>query len=110
MGDAKAQARVRLFVNQPVARTPIKPILAEEPVFEDQLEPLHYPHPVSEDLRPGKVAAIIEVPAKQAMVHVGDRVDVLCSLSSKNAAFGPRPTATPAIARGPRRVARLNST
>jgi len=68
--------------------------VAEEPVFEDQLEPLHYPHPVSEDLRPGKVAVIIEVPAKQAMVQVGDRVDVLCSMSSKNAAFGPGSTAT----------------
>ena len=110
MADPKAQGRVRLFGNQPIGRTTVKPIMAEEPVFEDQLEPLHYPHPVSEDLRPGKVAVIIEVPAKQAMVHVDDRVDVLCSLSSKNAAFGPGSTATAVIARGQRVVARFNST
>jgi Flp pilus assembly protein CpaB len=97
-----------LHGNQPLNRTTIKPIKAEEPIFEDMLEPLEYPKPVSLSLKAGKRAAVIEVPSRAAMVHVGDHVDVLCTLA--NDAFGLGRTATAAIAREARVVARFNST
>src|SRR5262245_19690017 len=39
--------------SQPVARTTVKPVRAEEPIFEDMLEPMQYPRPVSEMLAAG---------------------------------------------------------
>jgi Flp pilus assembly protein CpaB len=94
--------------NQPVGRTTLKSIKAEDPIFEDSLEPLEYPRPVSLSLHPGKRAVIVEVPSKAAMVQVGDRVDVLCTLA--NDAFGPGQNATAVIARDLRVVARFNTT
>src|SRR5262249_51673015 len=38
--------RVLLEGNQPEGRTTIKPVKAEEPIYEDQVEPLTYPEPV----------------------------------------------------------------
>src|SRR5262249_51950424 len=60
--------------SQPVGRTTVKALRAEEPVFEDMLEPFQYPRPVSELLAPGKRAAIVEEPATTAMIQVGDHV------------------------------------
>lgn len=94
--------------SQAVNRTTIRPIRAEEPIFEDYLEPLEYPRPVSVLLRPGKRAVILEIPSKQAMVQVGDRVDLLCTLS--NDSFGPGQAATAVMARDVRVVARFNTT
>ena len=94
--------------NQPVNRTTVRSIRAEEPIYDDYLEPLQYPKPVSLKLCPGKRAVIIEVPSKQVMVQVGDHVDVLCTLS--NDAFGPGKIATAVIAKDLRVVARFNTT
>ena len=94
--------------NQPVNRTTIKSIRAEDPIYDDYLEPSQYPLPVTLSLRPGKRAVIVEVPSKQVMVQIGDHVDVLCTLS--NEAFGPGKTATAVIAKDLRVVARFNTT
>jgi Flp pilus assembly protein CpaB len=95
---------------QPVGRTTVKALRAEEPVFEDMLEPFQYPRPVSELLAPGKRAAIVEIPASQAMVQVGDHVDLLCTLSNDTAGFGIGNTATAILTRGAKVVARFNTT
>jgi Flp pilus assembly protein CpaB len=110
MDSAKSKNMTVLRGSQPVNRTTVKPIKAEEPIFEEQLEPLEYPKPVSTTLRPGKRASIIEVPAKNAMLQVGDHVDVLCTLSNSAAVFGPGATATAVLAKNSRVVARFNST
>jgi Flp pilus assembly protein CpaB len=95
---------------QPVGRTTVKALRAEEPVFEDMLEPFQYPRPVSELLAPGKRAAIVEVPSTQAMIQVGDHVDLLCTLSNNAADFGIGNTATAVLTRGAKVVARFNTT
>ena len=96
--------------NQPLFRIPKKPIKAEMPIFEDDLEELQYPEPVSVRLAPGKRAVIMEIPASQAMVQVNDRVDVLCTLSYDNVGFQGGDTGTAAIAKGLKVVARFGST
>jgi Flp pilus assembly protein CpaB len=96
--------------SQPVGRTTVKALRAEEPVFEDMLEPFQYPRPVSELLAPGKRAAIVEVPATQAMIQVGDHVDLLCTMSNDTAGFGVGNTATAILTRGAKVVARFNTT
>src|SRR5205823_10749318 len=82
MENPKTRGMTMLHGSQPVNRTTVKSIKAEEPIFEEQLEPLEYPKPVSTALRPGKRGTIIEVPAKSAMLQVGDHVDVLCTMSN----------------------------
>jgi Flp pilus assembly protein CpaB len=97
--------------NQPVNRTTIKPVPAEEPFYENQFEPLGYPESLKERLADGKRAVIVEVPSKQAMVQVGDRVDLLCTLSNETPAFGTvNGSATAALAKDVRVVARFNTT
>jgi Flp pilus assembly protein CpaB len=96
--------------SQPVGRTTVKALRAEGPVFEDMLEPFQYPRPVSELLAPGKRAAIVEVPSSQAMIQVGDHVDLLCTLSNDNAGFGIGNTATAILTRDAKVVARFNTT
>jgi Flp pilus assembly protein CpaB len=99
-----------LVGNQPVGRTTLKPVRAEEPIFENQLEPLSYPEPVSSRLRPGKRAVILEIPSTEAMVQVGDVVDVLCTLSNDYFGAGPDGTRTAALVKHARVIARFNTT
>ncbi len=87
-----------LIGDQPLHRVPKVPIHTEEPIFEDQLEPLEFPLTIGERLRPGYRAAIVEVPAERAMVQVGDQVDVLATL--QHDAFGPGGAATAILASG----------
>lgn len=108
VNDPKNRSRVMLTGNQPIARTTLKPVRAEEPIFEDQLEPLQYPEPVSARLRDGKRAVNIQVPADSAMIQVGDRVDVFCTLG--NDTLGSSGNVTAALAKGLRVVARFGTT
>ena len=94
--------------SQPIGRVTKSPLLAEKPVYESQLVPLHYPKPV--DLAPGKVAATVEVPASNLSVRVGDRVDLLATLSNTDPDIGPTETRTAVMARNVKVVARFNST
>lgn len=109
--QAKELGTKLLEGNQPLNRTTLKPIPAEEPLFENQFEPLGYPESVKERLAEGKRAVIIEVPARAAMVQVGDVVDVLCTVSNRTPAFGgDNGSATATMARNLRVIARFNTT
>jgi Flp pilus assembly protein CpaB len=110
VNDPKNRSRVMLSGMQPVNRTTLKAIRAEEPVYEDQLEPLAYPEPVSSRLREGKRAVLIEVPAGSVMIQVGDHVDVYCTLENENMAFGASGSMTAAVAKGLRVIARFGTT
>src|SRR6266851_5112508 len=99
-----------LIGKQPVNRTTVLPIPAEEPIFANQLEKMSYPEPVSNRLHDGMRAVIVEVPAHDAMVQVGDQVDVLCTMSADNATFGKGSTNTAALAKHAAVVARFGTT
>ena len=102
--------RIPLKGVQPIGRTTLVAINAEDPLFEDQFEPLH--SHVRLELTPGKQSVIVEVPAKYTMVQVGDYVDVSYTLGSDNPnwGFGPGQTATAIIASGAKVIARFGST
>jgi Flp pilus assembly protein CpaB len=100
--------RVLLTGQQPVGRTTKRPIKAETPFYDDDLYELTYPEPVSKYIRPGYRACIITLPAKEAMVQVGDYVDVYCTLS--NDALGPGGNGTAEMAKGCKVVARFGTT
>jgi Flp pilus assembly protein CpaB len=96
---------------QPLGRTTIKSIRAEEPMFEDQFEPLNYPVSLKELMKPGKQAVMIEVPGKTTMVQVDDVVDVQCTISNEAPVFGPAgSSATAVLARGVRVISRFHTT
>jgi Flp pilus assembly protein CpaB len=92
--------------NQPIGRVARVPVMAERPFYEEDLYPYKYPEPVK--VRPGWRAAIVTIPAKEAMVQVGDYVDVYCTLS--NDLLGPGGQGTAEIAKGAQVVARFGST
>ncbi len=96
--------------NQPVNRVVRTPLLAEEPIYTNDLLPLHYPEPVSKLLEPGKVASIVEVPSRNTMVQVNDRVDLLCTITNTNPQLGPVETRTAVMAKNVKVVARFNTT
>jgi Flp pilus assembly protein CpaB len=104
----KKTGRVLLTGNQPVGRVTKHPIKAETPFYDDDLYELTYPEPVSKYIRPGYRAVIITLPAKEAMVQVGDYVDVYCTLA--NDALGPGGNGTAEIAKGAKVVARFGTT
>ena len=108
--DQQGKLRGYMRGQQPVNRvvTRGKFVRAEEPIYEDVLDKIAYPKPVSQFLQPGKRAIILEVPSKLVMVQVGDHVDVLCTLS--NDAFGQGRTATAVLAKDLRVVARFGTT
>jgi Flp pilus assembly protein CpaB len=99
-----------LVGNQPINRVTRDTLQAEEPVYESQVKELHYPEAVSKKLEPGKVASIVEVPARNSMVQVDDRVDVMCTVTNSNPQLGPVETRTAVMAKNVRVVARFNST
>jgi Flp pilus assembly protein CpaB len=107
---SRGNGRQMLVGNQPVGRTTKQPVRAEEPVYEDQLETMAYPEPVSNRLAPGKRAVVVGLPASAAMVQVGDRVDVLGSLEHNNSTFNNAATSTAVLAKNVKVVARFNST
>ncbi len=102
--------RIPMRGTQPIGRTPLVAINAEDPLFEDQFEPLRYP--VRLEPAQGMQTVIVEVPAKYTMVQVGDYVDVSYTLGSDNPnwGFGPGQTATAIIASGAKVIARFGST
>jgi len=108
--EAKAKGTQLLRGNQPVGRVTLTTVKAEEPIMENQLEELRYPRPVSELLPPGKVAVIIPLKPYEAMIQVGDRVDVIATLSSDNELFGLGSTASAVIVKNAPVVARFNTT
>jgi Flp pilus assembly protein CpaB len=110
LNGSKEGKRVYLDGRKPVGRTTVSVITAEEPIFEDQLEPFGYPKPVSEFLRPGMRAVVVEVPANSAMIQVGDVVDVLATLGHDNPLSKKLDTTTATLAKNLRVVARFNST
>jgi Flp pilus assembly protein CpaB len=90
---------------------PGQTIRADQPMYENQFEPLQYPIPVENLLAPGKRAALIEVPARNAMLRVGSHVDVLCTMANDTPAFGAAgATASAVIAKDVPIVARFNTT
>jgi Flp pilus assembly protein CpaB len=99
-----------LVGNQPIGRVTKESLKAEEPIYEGQLKDYRYPEPVSKKLEPGKVASIVEVPARNSMVQVDDRVDVLCTATNTNPELGPVETRTAVMAKNVRVVARFLST
>jgi Flp pilus assembly protein CpaB len=99
-----------LVGNQPIGRVSKETLRAEEPIYESQLKELHYPESVSKKLEPGKVASIVEVPTRNTMVQVDDRVDVMCTVTNSNPQLGPTETRTAVMAKNVRVVARFNST
>lgn len=105
---AKDRSRRMLTGNQPLGRVPKVPIMAEEPMFEDQLEKFEYPESVAARLGDGMRAVNVDLNAREAMVQVNDVVDLYCSLS--NDAFGPGSNGTALMARRARVVARFGST
>jgi Flp pilus assembly protein CpaB len=111
--EYKAEEKTKgtmLVGNQPVSRVTRDTLRAEEPIYEGQLKEMHYPKPVSEMLEPGKVASIVEVPSRNTMVHVDDRVDLLCTLTNHSPEVGPVETRTAVMAKNVRVVARFNTT
>ena len=102
------KGRTMLTGSQPINRTTVKPVLAETPIFKDDVEDLKYPVPVSTLLGNGKRAVQMDIPANQAMIQVGDRVDVVCTLGNDN--LGSGGAATAILARGLRVIARFNTT
>jgi Flp pilus assembly protein CpaB len=107
----KYRKRTILTGNQPVGRTTKMPVNAEELFFLEQFEPLGWPESLEKRLAEGKRSVIVEVPAKEVMVQVYDRVDVLCTLANENAVFGPAGSSTTAVlAKNLQVVARFNTT
>jgi Flp pilus assembly protein CpaB len=94
--------------NQAVGRVAKEALKAEKPMYEDQLEPFKYPVAVPSLVEVGKRAVIVPVATENAMVQVGDHVDVVCTMS--NAAFGKGRNASAVMARDAKCVARFNST
>ena len=97
-----------LTAAQASGRVTKTPIYAETAIFDRDLEPFTYPPSVSKLLAPGKKPAIIEVPAKAAMVQVNDYVDLHVTMA--NDAFGAAGNATALIAKGSKVIARFNTT
>jgi Flp pilus assembly protein CpaB len=111
LANSKLDKRTVLTGNQPVGRTTITSVRAEEPMYEGQFEELTYPVPVSSLLAPGKQSVIIEVPAETTMVQRGDYVDVMCSLQNDKPVFGPSgSSATAILAKGRKVIARFHTT
>src|SRR5262249_32188036 len=96
--------------SQPIGRVTKKALVAEEPVYAEDVKPLHYPKAISEMLEPGKAAVIVEVPSKDTMAREGDRVDVLCTLSNTDPELGPTETRTAVMAKDVRVLARFLTT
>jgi Flp pilus assembly protein CpaB len=107
--NAKNKAKPGMLIgNQPVGRVAKTPIMAEEPFYEGDLYPFKYPESVNNLIRPGWRSVIVTLPAKEAMVQVGDYVDVYATLS--NDALGPGGNGTAEIAKGAKVVARFGTT
>jgi Flp pilus assembly protein CpaB len=104
----KKSGRTLLVGNQPVGRVTKHMIRSEEPFFEDDLYELNYPEPVAKFIRPGYRAVILTVPAKEAMVQVGDYVDVYATLSHDQ--LGPGGNGTAEVAKAAKVVARFGTT
>ncbi len=75
---------------QPVLRLTREPIRADEPIFEDQLQPFSFPETLTQRVRPGMQAAVISVPAHSTMAQIGEKVDLLATLSNTGDVFGRR--------------------
>ena len=83
--------------NQPIGRVTRVALMAEKPVYANDVKPLHYPEEISKKLEPGKVASIVEVPTRNTMVRVHDHVDLLCTLSNTDPELGPTETRTAVV-------------
>ena len=94
--------------NQPIGRVTRNWIKAEEPIFEEDLYPYSYPESLDKRLKPGMRPVILSIAAKEAMVQVGDYVDVYCSLT--NDMLGAGGNATAEIAKAARVIARFGTT
>ena len=104
----KRAGREPLKGNQPVGRVTKHMVKAETFFYDDDLFELNYPEPASKYIRPGYEAAIITVPAKEAMVQVNDYVDVYCTMS--NDQLGPGGNGTAKMAKAAKVVARFGTT
>jgi Flp pilus assembly protein CpaB len=106
--EAKKRGTQMLEGNQPINRVAKVPLMAEQPVYEDQLQKLGYRESIGDNLDKGKRAVVLEMPAGKAMVQVGDRVDVLCTLSYENGELGSgTKTATAVLAHDAKVIARF---
>ena len=96
--------------NQPLGRVTRKgvSIRAEEPIYEDMLEPHQWPPAVSEVLAPGKRGVILQIDSKDAMARVGDVADIYCLMPKDS--LGIPDSRTALLARNSRVVARNNTT
>jgi Flp pilus assembly protein CpaB len=97
-----------LIGNQPIGRVAKVAVMAEDPFYEEDMYPFRYPESIDKLLRPGWRPVILTLPAKDAMVQVGDYVDVYATLS--NDALGPGGNGTAEIAKGAKVIARFGTT
>jgi Flp pilus assembly protein CpaB len=86
---------------QPIFRTTTKSIRAEEPIFEDELEPFAFAKPLSRRIKAGMRAVNLRLTSDHCeggTIRVKDRVDVLCTMTNEN--FPGANSATVVIAKG----------
>jgi len=95
--------------SQPIGRIAKVPLNAEEPIFENDLVPLHYPEPLK--IASGMVPATVDVPTRgAALARVGDKIDLLCTLVNTDPDLGPTETRTAVMAKNVKVLARFNTT
>lgn len=97
-----------LTAAQATNRVAKKPILAEMPIFNDDLEEFTYPPSIQTLLEPGKRPAIVEVGARDAMVQLNDHVDLYVTMT--NDSFGAGANATALMTKAAKVIARFNTT
>jgi Flp pilus assembly protein CpaB len=107
---ANAENTEILVGAQPINRTTEVALKAEEPIFENRLERMKYPIPVSDLISEGMRAIIVETPAKETMVQVGDHVDLVATIKNVDPQFGSPSTYSAPLAKNAKVVARFGST
>jgi Flp pilus assembly protein CpaB len=111
--DPKHRGQPMLKGNQPVYRTTKKSIAAEEPFYEDQLEPFEFTPALSTRLKAGFRAVNMRLAPEHCeggLIRVKDRVDVLCTMTNENPILAGGNTATAVIAKGVEVIARNDTT
>jgi Flp pilus assembly protein CpaB len=113
INNPKYKGRQMLRGQQPVFRTTKTPLQAEEPVFDDQLEPFAYTAALSTRIAPGMRAVNLRLAPEHCdggLIRVGDRVDVLCTMTNANPVLAGGSTATAPIAKNVKVIARNDTT
>jgi Flp pilus assembly protein CpaB len=105
------RGRTMLEGNQPIYRTTTKSIMAEKPIFNDELEPFEFTQALSTRVKAGMRAVNLRLDSEHCeggLIRTKDKVDVLCTMSNENLPGGS--TATAIIAKGVDVIARNDTT